>query len=100
MTPYDQVSYPSHTHAQTHPDRLAVLGTLFGLSPAPVTRCRVLELGCGNGANIIPMAHGLPESEFVGMDLAGVPVAAGNEFIGELGLKNIRLAQADVMAMD
>ncbi len=34
----------------------------------------MLEIGCGNGSNVIPMAYGLPGSEFVGVDLAAKPV--------------------------
>ena len=66
---YDSVPYPSLAFVQTHPDRLALMGTLFGMQPPPVERCRVLEIGCGNGSNLIPMAYGLPGSEFVGVDL-------------------------------
>ncbi len=99
-TSYDVVEYPSYTHAQTHPDRLAVLGALFGLDPSPVTRCCVLELGCGNGGNVVPMAFGLPKSEFVGIDLAQNPVARGNQMIGELGLKNIQLIHGSVTEFD
>ena len=95
-TSYDVIAYPSYTHPQTHPDRLAVIGLLFGLEPAPVTRCRVLELGCGNGSNLLPMACGLPESEFVGIDLAAQPVAQGQEAIRELGLKNVTLLHGSV----
>ena len=29
---------------------------LHGLEPAPIARCRVLELGCSAGANLLPMA--------------------------------------------
>jgi len=47
---------------------LSTIATLFGMNPAPVEHCRVLELGCGNGGNLIPMAFGLPQSEFVGID--------------------------------
>src|SRR5262249_55523737 len=84
------------THAQTHPNRLAVIASLFGMTPAPVERCRVLELGCGNGSNVIPMAASLPESNFVGIDLAGEPVAEGNQMVSELGLQNIRLVHGSV----
>jgi len=45
-TSYDLIPYQSHAYPQTHPDRLATLAHIFGLTPAPVTRCRVLELGC------------------------------------------------------
>jgi SAM-dependent methyltransferase len=99
-TSYDLVAYPGYTHVQTHPDRLAVTGTLFGLEPAPVTRCRVLELGCGNGSNLVPMAFGLPESEFLGLDLAAKPIARGQEMIAGLGLKNIQLRQGNLTEFD
>ena len=39
--------------------------------------CRVLELGCSMGANIIPMAEDLPESQFVGIDLSAKQVKLG-----------------------
>jgi SAM-dependent methyltransferase len=97
MTAYDAVRYPNHPHLQTHPDRLATLATLFGMSPAPVERCRVLEIGAGAGANIIPMAFGLPHSEFTGIDLAAGPVADGASMIERLGLTNIRLLAMDLM---
>ncbi len=95
-TAYDEVSYPSAIYAETHPDRLAVIATLSGLNPAPVTNCRVLELGCGDGFNLIAMAHALPRSSFVGLDLASVPIARGNAVIQELALKNVELAARDV----
>ena len=70
MTPYDVIRYPGRPRPQTHPDRLAALAHLFGMAPRDVAHCRVLELGCGDAANLIPMAYGLPESRFVGVDLA------------------------------
>ena len=95
-TVYNEVLYPSAIHAQTHPDRLAMMATLYGMSPAPVERCRVLELGCGDGWNLIPMAYGLPGSEFTGIDLAAKPIARGNALAAQLGLKNISLCEMDV----
>ena len=94
---YDELPYESNPFPQSHPDRLATLGRLFGLSPAPVTRCRVLELGCASGGNLIPMAFHLPGSEFVGVDLSGRQVSTGSEVIEDLALKNIRIEHASVM---
>lgn len=74
---YDEVPYPGLPLPQTHPSQLATLGFLHGLEPAPVERCRVLELGCGDGGNLIPMALDLPESEFVGIDLSAPAIATG-----------------------
>lgn len=97
QNPYDALAYPGHAYHSTHPDSLAAMAILHGLSPAPVARCRVLEVACGDGANLIPMAYAAPGGEFVGFDLAGSPVARGQERIGALGLKNIRLFQGDLL---
>jgi SAM-dependent methyltransferase len=95
-TAYDQVLYPAAVYPQTHPDRLATVGTLRGMQPAPANRCRVLELGCGSGENLIALAFNLPGSEFVGLDLAGPAVAIGQAVVEELELSNIQLHQLDL----
>jgi methyltransferase-like protein len=96
-SPYDRVLYPSRPLPQTHPDRLATQATLFGMRPAGVERCRVLELGCGDGGNLIPMAFGLPKSSFLGIDAAGTPVAEGQATVARLGLANVSLQHRDLM---
>jgi hypothetical protein len=97
QNPYDAVAYPGQPYSHTHPNCLAVMATLHGLSPAPVERSRVLEVACGDGANLIPMAYAMPESEFAGFDLAGSPIERGQERIRELGLRNVRLFQGDLL---
>jgi methyltransferase-like protein len=94
--PYNTVPYGTFPRLETHPDRLATVGTLFGMSPAPLTHCRVLEIGCGDGNNLIPMAYGLPASTFVGIDLAEGPIAAGRRTIDALQLENIQLEAMDL----
>lgn len=96
-TIYDEFPYPGAAFALTHPDHLATLATLFGMTPAPAEQCRVLELGCGDGGNIIPMAFGLPKSCFMGIDLSGSAIARGQKIIDALHLTNIRLQALDVM---
>lgn len=96
-TAYDLVRYAGKPFRQTHPDRLASMAILFGMEPAPAERCRVLELGCGDGGNLIPMAFESPNSEYVGIDLAAGGIHAGREVIGALGLSNIRLDQMDIL---
>jgi SAM-dependent methyltransferase len=89
--PYDQIAYRTFPRRQTHPDRPAAIATLFGMRPAAVTACRVLEIGCGDGANLIPLAFHLPGSRFTGIDLAAAPIAAGQAMARTLGLENIEL---------
>jgi SAM-dependent methyltransferase len=94
--PYHQVPYSTVPMAQTHPDRLASVAALFGMTPAPVTACRVLEVGCGTGGNLIPMAYFLPGSRFTGVDLAEDAIAEGRRAAGELGLPNLELIAMDL----
>jgi SAM-dependent methyltransferase len=94
---YDQVLYPGQPFPQTHPDRMATTAILFGMAPAPVPTCRVLELGCGEGANLIPMAVALPEAEFVGIDLSARAIALGQNLIEALKLERVSLNQMDIL---
>ena len=96
VSPYDRVLYPATVFPQTHPNRLATVAILRGVQPAPINRCRVLELGCGVGSNVIGMAFQLPQSEFIGLDLARRPIASGQAFVAELGLRNISLHSMDL----
>jgi methyltransferase-like protein/2-polyprenyl-3-methyl-5-hydroxy-6-metoxy-1,4-benzoquinol methylase len=93
---YDEVPYASHPFAQTHPDRLAAIATMLGLDPPAVDRCRVLELGCASGGNLIPMAEGLPNASFLGIDLSEKQVVQGQEQITSLRLTNLELRHMDI----
>jgi methyltransferase-like protein/cyclopropane fatty-acyl-phospholipid synthase-like methyltransferase len=97
LTSYDLIPYPNYSFPQTHPDRLAVLATLLGLEPPPIEQCRVLELGCAAGSNLIPMAEELPHSTFVGLDLSQTQIAEGQKAIAELGLTNIELRHQSIL---
>jgi methyltransferase-like protein len=97
---YNETPYRCQAHPYTHPDRLAVMATLAGMRPAPIDHCRVLEVGCNEGSNLLAMAYALPGSEFVGIDLAAEPIARGNAVIRDLGLANAHLAAADLCALD
>ncbi|HEY0462036.1 MAG TPA: class I SAM-dependent methyltransferase, partial [Pyrinomonadaceae bacterium] len=96
---YDVMPYPSKFFLQTHPDRLAGLATLFGMMPARVEACRVLELGCGNGSNLISHAFNLPDAAFVGVDLAENHITEAKRAALELNLQNVEFYQMDVMEM-
>jgi SAM-dependent methyltransferase len=95
-TVYDQVRYPGQPFQQSHPDRLATVASLYGMRPAPVPRCRVLELGCGSGHNLIPIAYQWPESELLGLDLSRRAIEEGRGEIAALGLTNIELRRLDI----
>jgi methyltransferase-like protein/2-polyprenyl-3-methyl-5-hydroxy-6-metoxy-1,4-benzoquinol methylase len=97
---YDQIPYTSLAFPQTHPDHLAAIARIFRLSPPNVAACRVLELGCASGGNLIPMAFNLPGSQFVGIDLSRHQVDEAQEAIGALSLRNIRIEHASILDVD
>ncbi len=94
---YDTLPYESIPITETHVEGLAALGRLFGVATADPQRCRVLELGCAEGGNLIPMAFYLPASRFVGIDLSARQVQTGQRLIDRLGLGNVQLLHRDVM---
>jgi SAM-dependent methyltransferase len=57
----------------------------------------VLELGCGNGANILPLAYYRPRSSFVGVDGARTAIALAEQRRADLDLRNLALVHADFL---
>ena len=93
----DRIDYPGGAWEHSHPDRIAANARMYGMAPAPVERARVLELGCGAGRNLIPMARVLPEARFLGIELASRPVGIGRGLAAALALSNVELRQGDVL---
>jgi len=93
---YESFGYDSFPFAQTHPVHLATRGQHHGLQPADPRHCRYLEIGCANARNLIDMAAGLPDSLFVGVDLAENAIAEGQATVDRLGLKNVQLIAGDL----
>ena len=96
---YDRHRYPTTAQAQLHPDNIYSNAFLRGFQSTPVMGARVLELGCGNGRNLIPMALDLPTSEFVGLDYAEAPIASAKEAATHLRIPNVDFIQADVLEL-
>ncbi len=90
--------YPYRTFArkETHPARIGAIARLHGMDAPPISQAAVLELGCGDGSNCIPLAERNPQSRFVGVDRAADLVCKGRGDIEQLGLTNIELVCADI----
>jgi SAM-dependent methyltransferase/methyltransferase-like protein len=94
---YDAVPYESKPLQPTHPDHLAVMARLAGLTPPDPASCRVLEIGCATGGNLMPMALSLPGATFVGIDVSPEQIAAGERVRGELQLGNVELLAGSIV---
>jgi SAM-dependent methyltransferase len=99
-SPYDAVLYPTRAFSQTHPDRLATLAALFGIDAPPPAACNVLELGCGDGGNLLPLAVALPGSTFVGIDTSRRAIERAQATTESLGLTNISFQEVSIVDYD
>jgi len=100
MNNYNDIPYPSLVYTDTHPNRLATLATLFGLKPPPVATSRILELGCGDGTNLIAIAQTLPAAECWGIDAAVTQIDRGKQLIEAIPLTNITLKTINFNEID
>ena len=100
MDPYDAVPYPGGAFPRSHPAHLAAVARLFGVPASDPARCRVLEIGCGEGRNLLPMAAVLPDATFVGIDPARTAIDAALARRAEAGLANVAFHAVGVEAID
>jgi SAM-dependent methyltransferase len=96
---YEIVRYPGAAFMQTHVDRLATMAALFGMNPEPIDNARVLEIGCCDGGNLIPMALSLPGSQFVGIDLTEIDIESAKETASAVSLDNIEFHALDLTTL-
>jgi SAM-dependent methyltransferase len=96
---YDELPYDSLPLPETQPDFLAAVAGLHGFDAPDPARARILELGCAQGGNLIPLAWRWPGSDCVGVELSRVQAQAGAEFIARLGLANVRIVHGDLAAL-
>ena len=98
---YDAIRYPGHAFPQTHPDRVAAIATLFGLDPVPPAGCRMLEVGCGDGGNLLGMALTLPEAAASWASIStGRRSDLPKHARDELGLANVRFEAIGIEAFE
>jgi SAM-dependent methyltransferase len=99
LASYDELPYDSLPLPETQPDFLAAVAQLHGFDAPDPGRARILELGCAQGGNLIPLAWRWPGSDCVGVELSRVQAEAGAAFIHELGLPNVRILHGDLAAL-
>jgi SAM-dependent methyltransferase len=97
---YQDVPYPGVSDPWSHLRNLQALAKLYGLQPADATHCRVLELGCASGRNLLPQAAEYPNSQFVGVDFSAEQIAAACAVVDGLSMTNIQLRHGRIEQID
>jgi cyclopropane fatty-acyl-phospholipid synthase-like methyltransferase len=60
----------------------------------------MLELGCADGANLVPLAYHRRHAEFVGVDRTYSAIGAAHERTSALALSNLTFIRADFLTAD
>ncbi len=93
--PYDELPYRAVPIEHTAPERIALASLLHGGPRLDVhAGYRVLELGCADGANLLPMAWFRRHASFVGVDGASTQIERAREHAAALGLSNLEYVHA------
>jgi SAM-dependent methyltransferase len=77
-------------------DQAATLEALLHRDAAYSPGARVLELGCGVGAQTVTLARQSPEARITAIDVSAASLAAAAERIDAAGLHNVEFVQADI----
>lgn len=94
---YSEKRYPALSHPVTDPAHLAVSARLAGLQRLAMPEaCRVIELGCATGHNLLPLAARYPESDFMGLDYSDTAIRKARQASYESGLHNVLFETADL----
>ena len=82
------------------PERLALASLLHGGPSPDISQYRLLEVGCGAGANLIPLAYYRPQAEFIGVDLDSKQVNLATARSEALKQSNISFRKIDLDQQD
>lgn len=96
VSSYEEKPYATFALQEAELRRLAAMARLHGVDVASPEKCSVLEIGCGTGMNLLPLAERYPESRFVGFDLSGAHIREAQLAASQCHLSNVTLSQDDI----
>lgn len=93
---YADLGYLSQPFPYASAPFLESYARLLGLSPAPASTARILEIGSSYGGNLISQALFYPKSTFTGIEIVPTQVSVGKTYIDQLSITNLDLLEGDV----
>ncbi|MBZ0119217.1 MAG: class I SAM-dependent methyltransferase, partial [Sandaracinaceae bacterium] len=100
MSRYEDVPYRGLPVLASAPARLAWTSLVHGGPVPSLDVAHVLELGCGDGANLLPLAAHHPNWTCVGLDLSPSAIARARALASKASLQNAKFDEADVAALE
>jgi len=98
--PYDELPYRASSIEWSAPERLSLASLLHGGPRVDLQAYRLLELGCADGTNLLPLAWYRRHGSFVGVDSAHTQIACAERRASQLGLDNATFIHADFATLD
>jgi SAM-dependent methyltransferase len=80
-------------------DQAGTLVDLLHSDTAYPDGSKVLEIGCGIGAQTLPLAQRSPGAQFTSIDLSADSIAEAKRKVVQAGLTNVEFRQADIFAL-
>ncbi len=90
---YEEFPYPRWTVAVQNLLNEKIEGELVG------KKVEILNAGCGTGQEAVIMAYAFPDAQITAVDLSKTSLAYAILKARQLGLKNIKFMQADIMEL-
>src|SRR4051812_40183028 len=80
-------------------DQAGTLVDLLHADTAYTAGSKVLEVGCGVGAQTVTLAQRSPDARFTSVDISAESIAEARRKVGQAGLTNVEFRQADIFAL-
>ena len=97
---YDKLPYIGRSYGQTHPQHLYTIANLFQFPAVEFTKSRILDLGCGDGSNLVNIAYQLPSTTCLGIDSSSVQIKRGQEMCSFAGINNCQLEHVNILEFE
>ena len=98
MTRHYVHGYDSRENLRLH-DQASTLVELLHADTVYAGGSRVLEAGCGVGAQTVALASHSPNAQFTAIDVSSASLAEADETLRAAGIKNVTLQEADIFRL-
>lgn len=97
---YDEVPYLGNLVALTSPAHLSLCARWHDFVATPLLDFHLIELGCGDGANLLALAFYNPNATFLGVDSSSGQLALARQAARALSIGNVEFLHNDVRELE